>query len=226
VSAPSIVFLVRPDHARALRKRLGSEPTAAVFSDTDALLATDAIVAHPPRVVALDPVFVATARGAALVARMRSEPHLAHVDVRVLTYDENDMPLVLEHQTSVWESLAHRYSLPLDRAGTRLTVRFTVHENVRAAINAEACRLVDLSPTGAQALVATRLRPDQPVRIALSDSSRQVSCSAVVAWSVAEPHGPDMQYRVGLKFLAADGAALEMWVFSVYEASVRAKSTA
>src|SRR5437870_1297165 len=127
--SPSLVLVVRTDHARALWKRLGAEPSVAVFAEADSLQATDAIVAHPPRIVVLDPVFVATARGAALVARLRSEPSLVHVDVRVLTYDENDMPLVLEHNPSAWESAAHRVSLPLDRAGTRLTVRFTVNEN-------------------------------------------------------------------------------------------------
>ena len=225
MSAPAIVFIVRADHARALRKRVDGESSAAVFADTESLQAIDAIVAYPPRMVALDPTFVATARGAALVARLKAEPHLAAVDVRVLAYDEDDVPLVLDHKASSWEAAAHRFSRPIDRAGTRLTVRFVVHENVRAVINGVESRIVDLSPTGAQALTAARVRPDQPLRVVLSDGVAQVNCRAVVAWAVAEPQRAEMQYRVGMRFLEDDTRLLEAWVFSVYEASVRAAAT-
>lgn len=62
-------------------------------------------------------------------------------------------------------------------------------------------QLVDLSITGAQAFVLTRLRPDQPVRVALLDGSAEIRCRGVVVWSVAEPGQAAVRYRIGVQFV-------------------------
>ena len=66
---------------------------------------------------------------------------------------------------------------------------------VRAIINGERCEVIDLSVTGAQVVLPTRLRPDQPLRITLFDRDVQTQCRGVVAWSIAEPTRGAVRYR-------------------------------
>src|SRR6202035_3946172 len=84
----SVIVIARSEQTVGLRKRFGTESDVALFSDCDSLKALDAILAHPPKILALDRAFAATARAAALVARLRAEPHLRATDVRVLAEDE------------------------------------------------------------------------------------------------------------------------------------------
>ena len=209
MSAPTIVIIARSDHAPTLQKRLGSETIVAVFPDSESLRAMDAILARPPRVVALDPTFVTTARGAALVAQVKAEPNLASVDIRVLAHDDLDMPLILAQHVTSWETALHKLSMPLDRCGTRRGMRFPVNGDAAATVNGERCQLIDLSVSGAQILLRTRLRPDQTLRINLIDRAAQITVRGIVAWSIAESSGGIVHYRAGVKFVDANTPDLE-----------------
>ena len=56
------------------RAQLNAQPNAKVFSEADFLVALEIIISERPGVIALDPLFAATARGAALVARVKADP--------------------------------------------------------------------------------------------------------------------------------------------------------
>ncbi len=68
------------------------------------------------------------------------------------------------------EMALHEASRPLDRAGTRQAVRFAMHRRV-IFVNGEGGHLIDLSVSGAQVQVQSRLRPSQVVRMILPDKS-------------------------------------------------------
>jgi len=210
MDAPLVVIIAKSDHTTALRKRIGTDHAIAVFADAESLRAIEAILTKPPKLVALDPTFVTTARGAALVAQVKADPRLARVDVRVLAHDDDNVPLILA-QPATSEAALLKTSMPLDRCGTRRTPRFTTKGEVAAMINGERCEVIDLSVTGAQVLVTTRLRPDQPLRIILFDREVQTQCRGVVAWSIAEPTRGAVRYRAGVKFSEADAETLDVF---------------
>ena len=60
-------------------------------------------------------------------------------------------------------------------------------------------RLFDLSVTGAQVLLPTRVRPNEPVRLVLSDEAHEGRVPGRIVWSVAVPTGGSIQYRAGVK---------------------------
>ena len=162
-----------------------------------------------PKILVLDPTVVATARGAALVARIKAEPHLAAIQVRVLTEDEDHMPAILVHPVMGSELAVLKGSLPLDHCGTRDARRIPIRGPVHARVNDDPSQLIDLSHMGAQLLVSARLRPDQTVRLTLRDGPIQMECRAVVAWSTASPAGATVQYRVGVTFIDPDMEAID-----------------
>jgi len=207
MDAPSLVIIARSEHLPAIRKRLGEAGTA-YYTDGDSLQALQAIVRRPPKIVAVDLVFAATARGAALVARLKSEPELSSIEVRVLIEDETKAPLLLDHPVTSPDKTVLQTSRPLDRAGTRRAVRFPMNRR-DVIVNGEHAHLVDLSTTGAQVLVSTRLRPDQPLRLVLADESTEARCHGKVAWSIVVPAGATMQYRAGIEFLEPDARVLQ-----------------
>ena len=210
MDAPLVVIIAKSDHTSALRKRVGTEHGIAVFADAESLRAIEAIVTRPPKFVALYPTFVTTARGAALVAQVKGDPRLSRIDVRVLAQDDDNVPLILA-QPAPSEAALLKTSLPLDRCGTRRTPRFATRGEVAAIVNGERCEVIDISVTGAQVVVPTRLRPDQPLRITLFDREVQTQCRGVVAWSIAEPTRGAVRYRAGVKFSDADSDTLDVF---------------
>jgi hypothetical protein len=70
-------------------------------------------------------------------------------------------------------------------------------------------RLIDLSGIGVQLVATTRLRPEEPLRVALMDQSAEVRVRGVVAWSVVVPSGAELAYRAGVEFIDPDSLTLE-----------------
>ena len=68
-------------------------------------------------------------------------------------------------------------------------------------MNGENGTLVNLSSTGAQVLVHMRLRPSEPLRLALVDSDAEVKVRGVVAWSSVETADGGLAYRAGVEFI-------------------------
>ncbi len=201
------ILIASSEHMGALRKRLGSSTHVAVFSDSESLRALEAILARPPKFVILDSKFAATARGATLVARIKAEPRLRDIEIRVLIGDEDKVPLFLSQAAASTEQTLVQASRPLNRVGTRSAVRFPMNRRV-VVVNGQRNHLIDLSVTGAQVLVGTTLRPNHRVRLILSDELAGVRCQGTVVWSVAVPTGPKIHYRAGVEFSNPDSTEL------------------
>jgi hypothetical protein len=206
---PSVVVIARSEQEVALRKRLGTESSVALFSDYEALKALEMIIVHPPKILALDRSFAFTARGAALVARLKAEPRLCGIDLRVLAEDETNAPVILSTRALGLEGAILKTSHPLDYCGTRRAPRFAVSDDANVVVNGERGRLVNLSSTGAQLLAFVRLRPDEPLRLALVDADAAVKVRGVVAWSAAEPVHGALTYRAGVEFINPDPFRLD-----------------
>ena len=181
----SLVIISTPEHVRALRSRL-EDPASAVFADTDSLHALETIQTTRPRIVALNSLFAKTARGAALVAQLKSDSELSGIDVRVLIEDENEVPLMLADQATSSEKALLETSRPLGRAGTRAALRYVMDRRA-ILVNGAPSHLIDLSITGAQVLLPTRVRPNEPVRLVLTDGAGETRFPGTIVWSVAAP---------------------------------------
>ncbi|HEY3042784.1 MAG TPA: PilZ domain-containing protein [Vicinamibacterales bacterium] len=203
----SIVIISTPEHARALRKRL-DDPAVVVFADTDSLQALDAIQTTRPKIVALNSMFVETARGAGLVAQLKGDARSSGIDLRVLLEDENKAPILLADQTASSEMALLEASRPLGRAGTRAALRY-VMDRRGILVNGEPSHLIDLSITGAQVLLPTRVRPNEPVRLVLSSEAGETRFPGTVVWSVAVPTRGSIQYRAGVKLSKPDTKWIE-----------------
>jgi PilZ domain-containing protein len=194
------------------------------FSDADALRALEVISQRRPRMVALERVFAATPRGAALINRIRADPSLADAEIRVLSHD-GDYTRVLPRGvgTATGRSSAAPAStspqvgvttapaaVVLDRHGTRRATRHRMVPEVEVVVDGNSATLIDLSIVGAQVVSVTILRPNQRVRMTLSDEIGVVRVNAAVAWAAFEiPAKPGPQYRVGMEFIDADASAVE-----------------
>jgi len=207
---PSVIVIARFDRAAGLRKRLAPDSTVALFSDAEALKALDAVLGQTPRILALDRAFAATARGAALVRQVKGEQHAGATEIRVLAEDEDNQPLIFSSRITSVESVM-RASHPLDYCGTRRALRFDVVDDVQLAVNGEQGRLVNLSFAGAQVVLPVRIRPEETLRITLTDATAEDDTRArgVVAWCTVEPISPIMIYRAGVEFTDADTKRLE-----------------
>jgi len=206
----SFVIISAPEHMRAVRKRLGEDAAVVVFADTDSLKALEAIQTKHPRIVALNPAFAATARGAALVAELKTDSRLSGTDVRMLIEDEDKVPLLLADQATSPEKALLETSRPLDRAGTRAALRYVMDRRA-IVVNGEPSALIDLSVTGAQVLLPTRVRPNEPVRIVLSSEAGEARFPGTIVWSVAVPTGGSIHYRAGVKLSKPDTKWIESY---------------
>src|SRR6187200_1318894 len=70
----------------ALRERIKVEGEVITFPDTEPIQALQTIMEQRPGLVVLERLFAATPRGAALINRIKSDPDLAHVEVRVMSH--------------------------------------------------------------------------------------------------------------------------------------------
>ena len=71
--------------------------------------------------------------------------------------------------------------------------------------------LIDLSVTGAQILLPTRVRPNEPGRLVLSTEAGEVRFPGMIIWSVAVPTGGSIQYRAGVKLSKPDTKWIESY---------------
>src|SRR6476620_10423579 len=70
----------------ALRERVTVYGEILAFSDSEPIQALQVIIEERPGLVVLERLFAATPRGAALINRIKSDPQLAHVEVRVMSH--------------------------------------------------------------------------------------------------------------------------------------------
>jgi hypothetical protein len=184
------------------------------FADTEALRALDAITRQRPGIVALERMFAASSRGAALINRIKADPALTACEIRIVAHDDMPSRVVSRADAPVVIASEEEPAPPLDQRGTRRASRVRIADNVEVTVDGNTARLIDLSLIGAQVVSQVILRPNQRVRLTVPDSPRAVRISASVAWASFEmPKGtPAPQYRAGLNFLDADADALQQFM--------------
>jgi hypothetical protein len=224
----SAVVIGASDLLSALVERAGLEPDEALtFSDTEPLQALEAITDHRPRLVVLERLFAATSRGAALINRLKSDPALSTLEIRVLSHSGDysrviarpaAVPVtVAAARTAVGSSaLQPPESVPqqhLDWRGTRRAPRYRVRAGVELQLDGNPVTVVDVSILGAQVLSPSIIRPDQRVRVTVPRDDGAVRFRAMIAWARFElprrAGDPGPHYRAGVEFVDADAAALE-----------------
>jgi len=204
------IVIVRPEHLTSIKKRLAETDAVAVVSESELLQVQDSLLARPPDVLVMHPTFAATSRGATLVAALKAKPRDTGTAIRVFIEDEVKAPLILTETNLAGAEALLETSRPLDRAGTRQAARYPMNRRA-VAVNGDPGQLIDLSVSGAQVQVATRLRPLKVARLVLPDEAGDVRLQGTVAWAIAVPSGGSIHYRAGVEFVNADRKLLETY---------------
>jgi hypothetical protein len=209
------VLIAAPALMPALKERTAADGYELLaFADSDALRALDVITKRRPAVVALDRAFAASPRGAALINRIKADPALSGSEIRVVSHDSGYASVVTAQTADAPARVATLSDAPtqmaqaLDEQGTRGAPRVTMAKGVEALIDGSAAILVDLSVGGAQVLSATVLKPNQRVRLTLTDQHASIRLNATVAWATFEI---PPRYRAGVEFVGGDSAAVEAY---------------
>ncbi len=189
----------------ALQQKAASLGEVIAFDAADARKALDTITERKPGVFALERLFAATPRGAALINRVKADPALADTEIRVIAHD-TDYSRVSPRRPA-------RQPQPLDQRGTRRAPRFKIDPKALASIDTVKATPIDLSTIGAQLVTTLQMKPGQRVRMTLDDKEGSVRFEAAVTWSSFEiPPNGGPQYRAGLEFTDADGAAVDAFI--------------
>lgn len=216
MSSSGLVLIASAEHLAVLKQR-PEFAGAQLFPDSEALRALDVISRQRPEVVALERLFAATSRGAALINRIKADPALATAEIRIVAHDSNYTRVSPRRPTDAAAQPPVAVEEPpqpapqnLDWKGTRRAPRFKVVEGVEVAIDGNPASLLDLSVIGAMVLSPSMLKPNQRVRLSLPQEPRPIRFSAGVAWAAFEmPKGrPTPQYRAGIEFFDADADAV------------------
>lgn len=216
----STVLIASAEHLEALKQR-DEFADALSFADGEALRALDAITRTKPTVVALERMFAATSRGAALINRVKADPSLASCEIRIVS-PETDYARVTPRPAAAQgggapvavAAPAPAAAPSLDQRGTRRAPRFKILDGVEVLVDGNPAALVDLSVVGAQVVSPTSLKPNQRVRLSLPDGARPIRFSAGVAWAAFEMPKGGPRYRAGIEFFDADTTAVNKFIDS------------
>jgi hypothetical protein len=224
---PSAVIIAASDVMGALRESVQASADALGFADSEPLEALQAITAHRPPLVLLERLFAATPRGAALINRIKADPSLSRLEVRVVSHTGDYVRTVSRPVTPVADAepapeqspaapaavavAAEEAPRPLDWHGTRRAPRFRLRAGLEIHLDGNPSPVVDMSTLGAQALCPRSLRPDQKIRVTIPSDTEAGRFRASIAWARFELARPpaNPHYRVGLEFIDADTAWLE-----------------
>jgi hypothetical protein len=230
---PCTVIIGATELLDALRESTAAEGDVLTFSEKEPLKALEAITTRPPAVIALERLFAATSRGAALINRIKADPALAGAEIRVVSNDgtyrvspRRTPASAAPDESAIEPSVASadpqietvdetpsdepQVAAPnLDYRGTRRAPRFRMAEGAEAQVDGAIATIVDLSTYGAQILCPTPLKPLQQVRMVLADDLGVVKFSASVAWAFFEIPKGVSRYRAGVEFTKAEGKAVD-----------------
>src|SRR5882672_4550038 len=127
----STVLIAAPVHLQALKER-DDFSGAQTFSDAEALRALEVITRKRPEVVALERLFAATTRGAALINRIKADPKLKSCEIRIVAHDSEYSRVPGARPDSETDGAAVAVAAPapvagpLDQKGTRRAPRFRI----------------------------------------------------------------------------------------------------
>jgi hypothetical protein len=214
----------------ALQGHVKVDGEIVTFADTEPIQALQMIMDQRPGLVVLERLFAATPRGAALINRIKSDPALAHAEVRVMSHTGDYTRQVVKPSVSappagppaasVTSAAPQASGAPaatadaprLDFTGTRRAPRFRVRAGVELQLDGNPAAVIDLSTVGAQVISPTVLRPNQKVRIIIPNDDLQMRFRGAIAWAKFElPKAPVKapQYRAGVEFTDADAKAID-----------------
>jgi len=185
-----------------LRERLGGSEHLLTFADSEPLRALQAIVAERPRVVALERLFAASPRGAALIARVKSDKSLEGTEIRILSHDSDYVRVSPRRQADAPRTAEIKR---LDR-GTRRATRYKMRPGVALRVDEQPAQILDLSAIGAQVITAQILKPKQVVSLSIGDA--RLAVSARVVWAKLEVMRTARTCRAGVQFIAPDRRAI------------------
>jgi hypothetical protein len=224
------ILIASPEHLTVLRER-ADFGDAQAFADTEALKALETITRQRPSVVALERVFATTSRGAALINRIKADPALASCEIRIVAHDSDyarvsprraesspgaapqtqvsapPVAIAEEPATAVAPAVA-----PLDRRGTRRAPRFKIADGVELQLDGNGAAIIDISVVGAQVVSPTILKPNQRVRVTMTNGERSLRFSGGVVWASFEIPKGTPRYRAGIEFFDADAPSMKKFI--------------
>jgi hypothetical protein len=207
----SIVLIGPSDALPVMRERLDSGAELHQFTDQEALEALDHIIRNKPRIIALDHEFSSSSRGAALINRIKDDPSLVNCEVRVIAHDSALSRVAVRRAPAHGGGVAVQEAKPvLDQRGTRRAPRYRMKDGIEILIDGNTAALVDVSTVGAQVLCPSVLRPNQRVRMTLTDQKGAIRCNGSIAWASLElPKGLPPRYRAGIEMTGVDPEAVK-----------------
>jgi len=225
MSAAALVIAAR-NLMPALKECVKVDGEVLAFADTEPIQALQSIMENRPNLVVLERLFAATPRGAALINRIKSDPQLAHAEVRVMSHTGDysrqvvkptaaPIPVTQSGASSAAQAggavATEDAPKPIDWHGTRRAPRFRIRPGVELQLDGNTAAVIDLSTVGAQVLSPTILRPNQKVRISLPSDDFVLRFRGAIAWAKFElpkPPAKTPQYRAGVEFVDGDAKAL------------------
>jgi hypothetical protein len=206
-----VILVAAPELIPALRERVGDGGAVLTFADSDPVRAMEAIVAERPPVVALERLFAASPRGAALIARIKDDPSLDASEIRILSHDSEYQRISPRRRDTPAPKTASRPAQVFDR-GTRRSPRFRVKGSAEATVDGQPARLVDLSLCGVQLVGPESLRARHPAAVALGAADQGLVVAGTVVWARVELSRKGPAARVGIEFTDPDTAAIEAFL--------------
>jgi hypothetical protein len=208
-----------------LRARHALDGDLLAFGDDETARALEAILTRRPRAIVIERLFAATSRGAALVSRLKADPALSDVEIRIAAHDSEYVRIVRPAAgayvraapvvAGVDRPSPERAPVPpLDYRGTRRTARYLLDGTVEVLLDGNPATLVNISPLGAQVVSPTIVRPNQRVRVGLPDEVGLVRFNATVVWARYELPGASAapRYRAGIEFTDPNRAAVDAFI--------------
>ena len=212
---PCAVVIGAPIHLEAMRERAAAHGEVLAFSDAETPKALDAITTRRPQVVALERLFAATSRGAALINRIKADPALAATEIRVVSHDGRYSRVSPRRTVApppakmVAAAPAAEPAPPVDHRGERRAPRFRMADGTEVQVDGASAQLIDISAVGAQVIVQGTLKPNQRVRVTLADDAGVLRLDGAVAWALFEIPKGITRYRAGIEFRHAKADAVE-----------------
>jgi hypothetical protein len=194
-----IVLIGPQDSLPSLQERLDPGAEVQPFNESEALEALDHIIRTKPTFVAMQDEFADSSRGQALINRIKDDPSLADVEVRVMARNAANNRVAVKRTGGGAVAVDEQPKPALDQKGTRRAPRVRIKDGVEVAVDGNPAALVDLSTVGAQVVSPTVLKPNQRVRVVMGDGSAAVKCAGAIAWAAFEmPKGMPTRYRAGI----------------------------
>lgn len=211
MSTPTVILIAAPEFVPALRERLSGGMEIVTFGDSEPLRALRSILTLRPAAVALERMFAASPRGAALIARIKSDPALNATEIRVLSHDSSYQRVSPRRHAGPARAHVTRPARRLD-PGTRRAPRFPVKDSTRAAVDGDEARIVDLSTVGAQLVVPGSLGPRRVVTVTLGSERKALDAPGAIVWARVELSRKGPVSRIGVEFTDPDQPALDAFI--------------